>query len=95
MVQAVKLLQMCADAGHHVAENRLFKAFKLLERIKAQLKSMQGLHAGDRCTISVCQCAAMISSPDQSGLLVIALGDNLLDCCTVPPCWSLLLTLSC
>ncbi len=62
MVQAVKLLQMCADAGHHVAENRLFKAFKLLERIKAQLESMQGLSAGDRCSMILCRCAAVIVS---------------------------------
>ena len=60
MVQAVKLLQMCADAGHHVAENRLFKAFKLLERIKAQLESLQSVPAGDRCSMTQCRCAAVI-----------------------------------
>ena len=45
---------MCADAGHHVAENSLFKAFKLLERIKAQLESMQSVSAGDRCSMTLC-----------------------------------------
>ena len=34
---AIRLLQMTAAAGHFLQENRLYKAFRLLQRVRAAL----------------------------------------------------------
>ncbi|KAK9819680.1 hypothetical protein WJX72_001042 [[Myrmecia] bisecta] len=37
----IRLLQMCAAAGHYTAENKLYRAFKLLERIRTEFFQQQ------------------------------------------------------
>ena len=36
---AIRLLQMTAAAGHFLRENRLYKSFRLLQRIRESLPS--------------------------------------------------------
>ena len=54
---AIRLLQMTAAAGHFLQENRLYKSFRLLQRVKEALpgpKEEEDHHSRCCCELSTC-----------------------------------------
>lgn len=46
---AIRLLQMTAAAGHFLQENRLYKSFRLLQRVREALPEDKSAETNSRC----------------------------------------------